>query len=137
MCLTYVVSGALTGLAGTLYAARLSGAGPDTGGGLELTVVTAALLGGNSVGGGRGSIGKALMGAIIVSLLTNGLVRLGLENGASSMVVGLVLLLAIAIDVRWSKWRAQAARQGLCVAGLSRPAARAALHRPFAPRPTR
>jgi ribose transport system permease protein len=68
-------------------------------------VVTAALLGGNSVGGGRGSIGKALMGAIIVSLLVNVLVRLGLENGASSMVVGLVLLLAIAIDLRWVKYR--------------------------------
>jgi ribose transport system permease protein len=105
VCLTYVVSGALVGLAGTLYAARLSGAGPDTGGGLELTVVTAALLGGNSVGGGRGSIGKALMGAIVVSLLSNGLVRLGLENGASEMVIGLVLLFAIATDVRWGKWR--------------------------------
>ena len=105
VCISYVVSGMLAGLAGVLYAARLSGAGPDTGIGLELTVVTAALLGGNSVGGGRGSIGKALMGAIIVSLLVNGLVRLGLQSGASSMVVGLVLLLAIAIDVRWAKWR--------------------------------
>ena len=105
VCLTYVVSGVLTSLAGVFYAARLSGAGPDTGLGLELNVVTAALLGGNSVGGGRGSVGKALIGAVIVSLLTNGLVRLGLENGASSMVVGLVLLLAIGIDVRWSKWR--------------------------------
>ena len=105
VCLSYVVSGLLAGLAGVLYAARLSGAGPDTGLGLELTVVTAALLGGNSVGGGRGSIGKALIGAIIVSLLTNGLVRLGLQSGASSMVVGLVLLFAIGIDVRWAKWR--------------------------------
>jgi ribose transport system permease protein len=105
VCLTYVVSGVLTGLAGTLYASRLSGAGPDTGVGLELAAVTAALLGGNSVGGGRGSVGKALMGAIIVALLTNGLVRLGLESGASSMVVGFVLLLAISIDVRWGKWR--------------------------------
>ncbi len=120
VCLTYVVSGMLAGLAGILYAARLSGAGPDTGLGLELTAVTAALLGGNSVGGGRGSIGKALMGAIIVSLLTNGLVRLGLQNGASSMVVGLVLLLAIAIDVRWVKWRYKTPVEGLCVAGLSR-----------------
>jgi ribose transport system permease protein len=105
VCLTYVVSAILTSLAGVLYAARLSGAGPDTGIGLELTAVTAALLGGNSVGGGRGSVGRALMGAIAVSLLTNGLVRLGLESGASSMVVGLVLLFAIAVDVRWSKWR--------------------------------
>ena len=118
-------------LPATLYAARLSGAGPDTGLGLELTVVTAALLGGNSVGGGRGSIGKALMGAIIVSLLTNGLVRLGLQNGASSMVVGLVLLLAIAIDVRWVKWRHKLQRQSLCVAGLSGFAAR---RRPSTPR---
>ena len=105
VCLTYVISGVLTSVAGILYAARLSGAGPDTGLGLELSAVTAALLGGNSIGGGRGSVGKALMGAIIVSLLTNGLVRLGLESGASSMVVGFVLLLAIAIDVRWGKWR--------------------------------
>jgi ribose transport system permease protein len=105
VCLSYVVSGALTGCAGALYAARLSGAGPDTGLGLELTAVTAALLGGNSVGGGRGSIGKAMMGAIIVSLLINGLVRLGLQNGASAMAVGAVLLIAISIDVRWNKWR--------------------------------
>jgi ribose transport system permease protein len=105
VCLSYVVSGMLTGLAGVLYAARLSGVGPDTGVGLELTVATAALLGGNSFGGGRGSIGKALMGAVIVSVLINGLVRLGVQTGASAMVVGLVLLLAIAIDVRWGKWR--------------------------------
>jgi ribose transport system permease protein len=105
VCLTYVVSGVLTSLAGTMYAARLSGAGPDTGLGLELSAVTAAIIGGNSIGGGRGSVGKALMGAIIIALLSNGLVRLGLENGASSMVVGLVLLLAIAIDVRWGRWR--------------------------------
>ena len=105
VCMTYVISGLLTGLAGTLYAARLSGAGPDTGVGLELAVVTAAMLGGNSVGGGRGSVGKALMGAFIVFAPDNGLVRLGLENGASSLVMGLVLLLAIAIDVSWSRWR--------------------------------
>jgi len=105
VCLSYIVSGMLTGLAGVLYAARLSGVGPDTGIGLELTVATAALLGGNSFGGGRGSIGKALMGAVIVSVLINGLVRLGVQTGASAMVVGLVLLLAIAIDVRWGKWR--------------------------------
>ena len=137
MCLSYVVSGLLAGLAGTLYAARLSGAGPDTGLGLELTVVTAALLGGNSVGGGRGSIGKALMGAIIVSLLTNGLVRLGLQSGASSMVVGLVLLLAIAIDVRWAKWRHKSPRQGLCVARPISPCRRRRSSTPARLRPTR
>ena len=121
VCLTYVVSGMLAALAGILYAARLSGAGPDTGIGLELTVVTAALLGGNSVGGGRGSVGKALMGAIIVSLLTNGLVRLGsperrvLDGGRRSSCC-----IAIAIDVRWTQVATQPPRQSLCFAGLSR-----------------
>ena len=137
VCLTYVVSGVLTGLAGTLYAARLSGAGPDTGVGLELTAVTAALLGGNSVGGGRGSIGKALMGAIIVSLLTNGLVRLGLAE--RRVVDGGRPGVAVRDRHRRAlgQMAAQSARQGLCVAGLSRAARRAVLRRRTRRRPTR
>jgi ribose transport system permease protein len=134
VCLTYVVSGVLTALAGILYAARLSGAGPDVGVGLELTAVTAALIGGNSVGGGRGSVGKALMGAVIVSLLLNGLVRLGLPNGASSMVVGAVLLIAIAIDVRWARWRhSLRAKVYLSPAYLALPAAPRFLSDPSSP----
>ena len=127
VCLSYVVSGMLTGLAGVLYAARLSGVGPDTGVGLELTVATAALLGGNSFGGGRGSIGKALMGAVIVSVLINGLVRLGVQTGASAMVVGL----GVAAGDRHRRALGQMAKEppieGLCVAGLSGFAARSAL----------
>jgi ribose transport system permease protein len=105
VCLTYVGSGVLASLAGLLYAARLSGAGADTGIGLEIMALTAAVLGGNSLGGGRGSVAKAVMGAIIVLLLVNGLVRQGLPGGASSVAVGLVLLIAVAIDVRWLKNR--------------------------------
>ena len=132
VCLTYVVSGILTALAGILYAARLSGAGPDVGVGLELTAVTAALIGGNSVG--RGSVGKALMGAVIVSLLLNGLVRLGLPNGGSSMVVGAVLLIAIAIDVRWGRWRhSLRAKVYLSPAHLALPAAPRFLSDPSSP----
>jgi len=105
VCLTYVVSGVLASLAGLLFASRLSGAGADTGVGLEIMALTAAVLGGNSLGGGRGSIAKALMGSIAVLLIVNGLVRLGLPAGASSVGLGLVLLIAVAIDVRWLKNR--------------------------------
>lgn len=52
VCLTYVASGTLAALAGFLFAARLGGAGSDVGIGLEITVLTAAVLGGNSLGGG-------------------------------------------------------------------------------------
>jgi ribose transport system permease protein len=103
VCLTYVASGALCGLASTLYAARLSSAGSDTGVGLEIMALTAAVVGGNSLGGGRGSVAKALMGAVIVLLVTNGLVRIGFQSGAGSLALGLILLAAIGVDVRWLK----------------------------------
>lgn len=103
ICLTYVGSGLLCGLAGLMYAARLGSAGSDTGAGLEIMALTAAVVGGNSLGGGRGSVAKALMGAVVVLLITNGLVRIGFQSGAGSLALGLILLAAIAIDVRWLK----------------------------------
>lgn len=105
VCTTYVVSGVLSGVAGFLYAARLGGAGADTGIGLDLEALTAAVLGGNSLGGGRGSVTKGILGAVIVLIVTNGLVRLGFQSGATSMVLGLILLLAVSVDVRWVKNR--------------------------------
>ncbi|MBW7921084.1 MAG: SMP-30/gluconolactonase/LRE family protein [Rubellimicrobium sp.] len=103
--LTYVISGVSSGLAGYLFAARLSGVGPGTGWGLELSALTAAVVGGNSLGGGRGSIPKGLMGALAVLLTTNGLIRMGAGTGTSQMVVGLMLAAAIILDVRWLKNR--------------------------------
>jgi ribose transport system permease protein len=105
ICATYTISGMLCGLAGILYAARLSGAGTDTGMGLEVSALTAAVLGGNSLGGGRGSMVKVLIGAVIVLVLTNGVLRLGLNSGSGPMVLGLTLLFAVFIDVRWQKNR--------------------------------
>ena len=103
VCGTYVVAGGLVGIAGFLYAARLSSAGADAGAGMELAALTAAILGGNSLGGGRGSTGKALMGAIIVLIITNGVVRLGMQSGAGNLILGAILMLAAAVDVRWLK----------------------------------
>lgn len=105
VCAAYVISGMLCGLAGVLYAARLGGAGTDTGMGLEVSALTAAVLGGNSLGGGRGSIVKALMGAVIVLIMTNGVLRLGLNSGSGPMVLGLTLIFAVFVDVRWLKNR--------------------------------
>ena len=63
---------------------RLGSTGADTGVGLEITALTAAVLGGNSLGGGRGSVAKAVMGAIIVLIMTNGLIRLR-RHGAGQL----------------------------------------------------
>ncbi len=105
VCSTYVVSGLLSSLAGLLFASRLGGAGADTGLGLEIAALTAAVVGGNSLGGGRGSAAKAIIGSITVMLMVNSLVRLGVTSGANSLLLGMVLLFAVAIDVRWLKNR--------------------------------
>ncbi len=105
ICLTYVASGMLAALSGLLFAARLSGAGSDTGVGMEITALTAAVLGGNSLGGGRGSAAKAVFGAVITLVIINGLVRMGVARGANSFILGFILLVAVAVDVRWLKNR--------------------------------
>ncbi len=103
--LTYVFSGLTAALGGFLIATRLSGAGPGTGAGLEILALTAAVVGGNSLGGGRGSVAKGLMGAVIVLVMTNGLIRLGYGTGTNQMVLGILLAVAVTIDIRWLKNR--------------------------------
>ncbi|MEI9402580.1 ABC transporter permease [Mesorhizobium argentiipisi] len=102
---TYVISGVCAGLGGFLIGARLGGVGPGTGAGLEISALTAAVVGGISLGGGRGSVAKGLMGAVIILTLTNGLIRLGFASGSTQMVLGILLALAVMLDVRWLKNR--------------------------------
>ncbi len=105
---TYVGSGVLCAIGGLFYAARLASAGSDTGLNSEIVAITAVVLGGVSLGGGKGSVGRALIGATTVLVLTNGVVRLGVVGGMSSVVLGATLLLAVAIDVHWAKHRHKA-----------------------------
>ncbi len=104
---TYVMSGILAAAGGVFYASRLGAVSGSTGVGLEVTALTAAVLGGNSLGGGRGSVAKALLGALIVMIINNSLVQLGLKSGSGSLVLGIVLMIAVAIDVRWLKNRSK------------------------------
>jgi ribose transport system permease protein len=106
--LTYVISGALTALGGVFYAARLNSPSSDTGVGMEVLALTAVVLGGVNLSGGRGSIGQSLIGATIVLVLINGLVRFGLVGGATSAFLGFMMLLAVGIDVKWSRNRNKA-----------------------------
>lgn len=102
---TYVASGTMCALAGFLFAARLGSTGSDTGVGLEVQALTAAVLGGTAIGGGRGSVAKAIIGSLLVLLLTNGLINLGISGPVTSTILGVVLLLAVFVDMRWQKHR--------------------------------
>jgi ribose transport system permease protein len=105
VCGTYVASGLLCGAASFLYAARLANGGADAGVGLEVLALTAVMVGGTSLGGGRGSVAKSVIGAIIVQMISLSVVQLGLESGAGQFVLGAMLLLAIGVDMRWTKNR--------------------------------
>jgi len=105
VALSYVVCGVLTAAGGCFFASRLATAGADIGIGMEILVLTAAVLGGISLGGGRGSVMKAILGTLIVLLITNGLTSMSASGGVTRMVLATILISAAAIDVRWLKNR--------------------------------
>ncbi len=105
VALCYVGCGILTGAGGCFFASRLATAGADIGVGMEVLVLTAAVLGGISLGGGRGSVTKAMVGTLLVLLITNGLTSMSAPGGVIRMVLAAILVLAAVIDVRWLKNR--------------------------------
>jgi len=105
VCSAYVASGLLTAIAAFLFSARLGSTGADTGIGLEISVLTAVVLGGVSLGGGRGAVGNAIIGAVLVLILTNSLIRLALPGSVNQLLLGVVLILAVLFDAKWVKNR--------------------------------
>ncbi|AJE49126.1 ABC transporter permease [Celeribacter indicus] len=105
LLLTYVSCSMMVAVAAILFGARMTSVGLDTGLGMEISVLTAVILGGTTLGGGRGSVAKALIGSVIVLILTNGLLQLGVIGTVSSLILGVVLLAAVWLDVRWVKNR--------------------------------
>ena len=90
--------GFLAGLAGALTTARL-GAGASSMGTLqELNVIAAVVIGGTSLRGGAGSVGGAVLGAVFMQSLENGMVLLDVSSAMRQICIGLVLLLAVWID---------------------------------------
>lgn len=110
--LAYVVSGTISAIAGLLYAARQNSAGSDTGSGMELAAIAAVVLGGISLSGGRGSILRALLGALLLFLVMNGLLRMDMTGSMSSAVTGLILLGAVAMSARTLKVRNGQSHEG-------------------------
>ena len=95
----YLINSALAACAGFIYAARLSAANPSQGNGLELNGICAAVLGGIVLGGGRGNVFGALLGAIAISILRNGMNMLGWRILTQMMVIGFILIVILALDV--------------------------------------
>ena len=99
----YLMNAALAAGAGFIYAARLSAANPSQGIGLELNGICAAVLGGIVLGGGRGNVYGALLGAVAISILRNGMNMMGWRILTQMMVIGFILILILAVDVARKK----------------------------------
>jgi len=92
------VKGQFTGVAGVLIAARLNSAQPALGMGYELQAIAAVVIGGTSLSGGRGTIVGTMIGALIMSVLTNGLRIMSIPQEWQTVVIGAVILLAVYAD---------------------------------------
>ena len=95
-----VISGLLAGLGGLMNAAYLGASDPNAAIGLELSAIAAAVIGGTSLMGGRGSIIGAFIGVLIISVLQTGLAQLGVSEPFKRLITGLVIILAVLLD-RW------------------------------------
>ena len=108
----FMISGFMAGVGGIMLASRLRSVATNTGGGnLLLLVIAAAVIGGTSLFGGVGRVIAALLGALVIASIQNGMDLMGLASGTKFVITGLVLLGAVLVDAL-SK-RRRAARGGV------------------------
>jgi len=98
LLLIYTFSGFIAGLAAVIFVSRVSTTRSDMGTGLELDVITAVVLGGTSIFGGRGTIIGTLLGLMLMQALKNGLALAGVKGDGTIVVIGAVLILTILIS---------------------------------------
>jgi ribose transport system permease protein len=94
----YALNGALTGMAGMIDAARLVTGQPTAGGGYELSVIAAVVIGGGSLSGGQGTVLGTIVGSLIMGLLSNGCNLLRIDPFIQQVIIGAVIVLAVSFD---------------------------------------
>ncbi|WP_125773383.1 multiple monosaccharide ABC transporter permease [Antribacter gilvus] len=107
--LIFLNMGFLASVAGVVYSARSNAAQPGAGNMFELDAIAACFIGGAAVSGGIGTVPGAMIGGLIMAVMSNGMSLLGIDQSVQQVVKGIVLLLAVAFDV-WNKRRATEAR---------------------------
>jgi len=104
----YMLSGTSAGIAGVLTVAQLAAASPQVGANYLLAVVTAVILGGTSLAGGRGSLLGTFVAVLILGVLSNGFALLGLSSNVQTTALGVALILAVLLDQTTRRLRGRA-----------------------------
>lgn len=107
---TYALSGLMCGLAAIVLVGRVGSTYPLAGEGYEMDAVAACVIGGASFSGGKGTVGGTLVGALIIAVVNNGLNLLGASQDVQKVVLGIVIILAVLVDVTRTR-RSEKARR--------------------------
>lgn len=99
LILMFVLNGLLCGLASIIYSSQLGSAMPQNATGMEFSVISAVILGGASLSGGKGSIVGALIGGLLLGTLNNGMVMMNIQTYWQQVIGGVVLVLAVVLDI--------------------------------------
>lgn len=100
--LSFVLAGMCAGIGAVLLAARLNSGSPNYGDGVELQAIAAAVVGGASLAGGRGSIISTLIGALIIIVVQNGLNLNSVSTSMQSLTIGAIIVIAVGLDI-WGR----------------------------------
>jgi ribose transport system permease protein len=101
---TFAIAGLCAGLAAVLQTSRLASADPNAGVGFELQAIAAAVVGGTSLLGGRGSAVGSALGVLVIATLATGLAQIGASDATKRLVTGAVILGAVVIDATRQRW---------------------------------
>ena len=108
--LAFVIAGFMAAVGAILMAARLNSGSPNYGVGMELSAIAAAVIGGASLAGGRGNVISTLFGALTIVIVQNGLNLNGVSTSMQNVIIGLIIVLAVGIDM-WRREIGQTARR--------------------------
>ena len=96
----YTMVGFLGALASLILMSRVNSGQPSAGDGYEMDIITAVVLGGVSVSGGEGKLSKVIVGVVFMGVLANGMMMLNINEYWQRVVKGIVLIVAVAVDIR-------------------------------------
>ena len=105
--IVYLLSGFLAAFGGILFTSRMSSGQPTTGANWVMPCITAAIIGGTSLSGGEGSILGTVLGALFMGVLANGIVHMDISPYWERIIIGLVVVLAVVIDVLRTRKRSR------------------------------
>ena len=108
---TYTSAGLLFGLAGVMQMSRLRQGDPTVANGAELDIIAAVVIGGASLTGGEGRILGSMIGALIMAFLRNGCQQMGWPNYIQEIIIGAIIVLAVALDRARAQWAEQSVAQ--------------------------